>query len=165
MLRYMLPYSLTLLSCLAGCGTLYGQAEGCMGSLGEPIFFEDFGSGPGLGPPLPSGRTNYIYLGPGRERIYPDDGEYAIANNVQCGKADWHSLPDHTPGDENGYTLVVNADEEPNGAFYRPSVSGLCRNTPFEFSAWITNANTLETCDGRSIRPNIRSEEHTSELQ
>src|SRR3546814_14537742 len=134
MLRYMLPYSLTLLSCLAGCGTLYGQAEGCMGSLGEPIFFEDFGSGPGLGPPLPSGRTNYIYLGPGRERIYPDDGEYAIANNVQCGKEDWHSLPDHTPGDENGYTLVVNADEETNGEFYRTSCSGLCRNTTLEFT-------------------------------
>lgn len=130
---------------------LYGQSvpETCQGSLGDPIVNIDFGSGPGFGPPLEAGVTTYFYV----PQIIEHDGQYTLASNVNQAKPDWHVMEDHTPGDENGYMLVVNASNEP-GEFYRRQVT-VCQNTDFEFSAWIINANTPETCAGHAKRPNV----------
>lgn len=139
------------------CQGVLGQTSQtiCTGSLGEPIINITFGSGPGLGPALDVGVTTYNYWIPSPISPYLDDGDYTLASNVNHPKPDWHSLEDHTPGDVNGYMLVVNADDETSGEFYRGMVNNLCKNTTFEFSAWITNANTPPTCGGQAKRPNI----------
>jgi hypothetical protein len=78
----------------------------CPGEKGAPIFEEDFGSGPNVGPPLPAGTTTYNYIAG-----FPNDGEYTVANNFNF-IADWHDTGDHT-GNTNGYALLVNADFTP----------------------------------------------------
>ncbi|TCS86591.1 gliding motility-associated-like protein [Anseongella ginsenosidimutans] len=149
-MRRGLKLILVLPAILCWWQELSGQTQLCSGSLGEPIINMTFGSGPGFGPALDAGVTTYQYV-PGPVN---DDGQYTLASNVNYAKSDWHFLEDHTPGDINGYMLVVNADLA-KGEFYRGLVSGLCENTTFEFSAWITNANTPPTCAYHSIRPNI----------
>lgn len=116
----------------------------CTGSLGDPIINLTFGKGTGRGPALDPGVTGYLYNG----STAINDGEYTLSNNVQEARPGWHNLEDHTPGDVNGYMLAINADDKTTGEFYRGTVSGLCRNTVFEFSAWIANANTPNTCGG-----------------
>lgn len=145
-----LTFALVLAGCAAFCTEAQGQTSLCGGSLGDPKINIDFGSGSGFGPALETGVTTYQYVPAAIEH----DGQYTLASNVNDAKPDWHVLEDHTPGDNDGYMLVVNADEEP-GEFYRARVSDLCKNTTFEFSAWITNANTPPTCAGQAKRPNV----------
>ncbi|MGN6530590.1 MAG: hypothetical protein ACTHK0_02395 [Ginsengibacter sp.] len=97
----------------------------------------------------------------------PGDGNYAIANNTSptqktintgpaTGNADrvfgvWDIIGDHTgavdpnlgnpPTAKNatgGYMLVVNA-AFPTGEAFRQTISDLCPNTNYEFSAWVRN--------------------------
>lgn len=116
------------------------KAQLCKGTLGDPIFIETFGSGTGPGPALPAGVTTYSYT-----TNWPVDGLYTIANtsNPLPGNPHWYTSKDHT-GDPNGYMFVVNASYAP-GEFYRYTVTGLCSNTTYVFSAWIANANTFKT--------------------
>jgi len=63
----------------------------------------------------------------------------------------WDIIGDHTgaanpvagnlpakPGDNGGYMLVVNA-AYPTGEAYRQTISNVCPNTNYEFSAWVRN--------------------------
>src|SRR5690242_1297760 len=97
----------------------------------------------------------------------PQDGNYSIANNTSptqktvntgppTGNPDrvfgvWDIIGDHTgstdpnagnqPTAKNatgGYMLVVNAAFSTGEAF-RQTISGLCPNTNYEFSAWVRN--------------------------
>ena len=97
----------------------------------------------------------------------PGDGNYAIANNTSptqktintgaaTGNPDrvfgvWDIIGDHTgaanpsvgnpPTAKNangGYMLVVNA-AFPTGEAFRQTISDLCPNTNYEFSAWVRN--------------------------
>ena len=70
----------------------------------------------------------------------PNDGYYTIANSTSsCFGGTWHTLTeDHTPGDVNGYMMVVNASYTP-GDFFVKTVDGLCPNTTYEFAAWMYN--------------------------
>ncbi len=108
-------------------------AQLCQGSLGDPIVNITFGSGPNPGAPL-SGTTNYNYF----STDCPGDGSYTIANRTNnCFGATWHSvLQDHTPGDVDGYMMVINACFSP-GDFFVKTVHGLFLNTTYEFVAWI----------------------------
>ena len=107
------------------------QLSFCSGTTGTAIFEEDFGSGLTNGPPLPAGVTTYQFVNSG-----PQDGQYTISNNAQ-ELGSWFNTPDHT-GNTNGKMLIVNASFTAD-QFYRRSISGLCENTPYEFSAWIMN--------------------------
>ena len=121
--------------------TLTTQAQQlCKGTLGDPIFTETFKSGTGPGGALPAGVTTYSYTA-----NWPVDGLYTIANtsNPLPGNPHWYTAKDHT-GDPNGYMFVVNASYAP-GEFYRYTVTGLCQNTTYVFSAWIANANNFKT--------------------
>lgn len=109
----------------------YAQLSFCSGNSGEPIYFDDFGSGTGNGPALPVGTTSYTY-----SNSEPSDGFYTISSSTNW--FDWHDTQDHTPGDTNGKSLIVNADFTP-GEFYRTTISGLCDSTTYEFSAWLLN--------------------------
>ena len=131
-----------------------GRAQGelCQGSLGENIFLSgDFGSGtanivqndPGIAP-------GYIYT----TTVPFDDGIYTITNNT----GDWPSIyptwlefEDNSP-DPNGYMMVVNATFSP-GIFYEQTVSGLCGNTLYEFSADVINIVKREV--ENHIFPNV----------
>ncbi len=107
------------------------QLSFCSGTTGTSIFEEDFGTGLTNGPPLPAGVTTYQFVNSG-----PQDGQYTISNNAQ-ELGSWFNTPDHT-GNTNGKMLIVNASFTAD-QFYRRSISGLCENTPYEFSAWIMN--------------------------
>src|SRR6201996_1732872 len=113
------------------------------GSLGDPLFVENFGSGPSPGPPL-GAQTNMTYT-----NGCPDDGFYSIVSSIDnsnnCHLATWQNLlHDHT-GNPNGYMMWINATQNPPGVppnvfFTVPvPVGALCPGTTYQFSAYICN--------------------------
>ena len=127
------------------------NAQLCQGSLGDPVVNITFGAGSNPGPPL-GNLTNYTYA----SHDCPDDGYYTIGNSTNnCFGRTWRSLfTDHTPGDVNGYMMIVNASVNP-GDFFVKTVDGLCPNTTYEFASWIFNVLQPFACGGNGIKPNI----------
>jgi gliding motility-associated-like protein len=127
------------------------SAQLCQGSLGDPVVNITFGSGSNPGAPL-SGVDKYTYS----SNDCPDDGYYTIENSTgSCFGFTWHTVSeDHTPGDVNGYMMVVNASFNP-GDFFVKTVDGLCPNTTYEFAAWIFNVLEPFACRSLGIKPNI----------
>ena len=125
-------------------------AQSCGGGYGNTIFKETFGAGSGFGPALTvdngdpltnyaNGATTYTYVDPSKGQ-FPNDNQYTIGSNPSLAKSDWANIKDHT-GDPNGKMLIVNASYA-LGNFYRRTVSGLCKNTNFLFSAWFAEINS-----------------------
>lgn len=143
--RYLL-----LIAGLISFNSLFSQL--CQGSLGDPVVNITFGSGAGYGQSLGFAITNYNYVAD----QCPIDGSYTIANSTSnCFGNTWHTVSeDHTPGDNNGYMMVVNASFTA-GDFYVDTVNGLCGGTTYEFAAWMLNILTSSACDGNGIKPNI----------
>lgn len=138
-----------LLYILCGISTeLRAQLGFCSGSSGDPIFTEDFGSGLTDGPPLPAGTTTYNYTD-----LTPSDGDYTISSTTNY--FDWFNVQDHTPGDTNGKSFIVNASFTA-GEFYRREVAGLCENTTYEFSSWLINLLPQASCEANGIPVNVR---------
>jgi len=73
-------------------------------------------------------------------RYCPSDGYYSFASYTsECFGDDWHTLPeDHTPGDDDGNMLLVNAGWA-GDVFLRTPVSGLKSNTIYELGLWLMN--------------------------
>lgn len=137
--------------------TLNAQLGFCTGSKGEPIFTENFGNGTNHGPPLPPGTTNYNFVAG-----TPNDGSYTLFYRTNLNPS-WHFSLDRTPDATNGINgkaLIVNADQNTSGDFYRRVVSGLCVNTTFEFSAWVMNVYNPNSgvCGAGEIPVNVRFE-------
>ncbi len=135
----------------------YGQLGFCSGSKGDPIFTESFGNGTTFGPPLAPGITTYPFV-----NGTPDDGFYTL-NYLTGLNVSWHNSLDHSPDatdGPNGKSLIVNANNNVSGAFYRRSVTGLCINTTFEFSAWVMNVFNPSSgaCAPNEIPINVRFE-------
>lgn len=137
----------------------FAQLGFCTGSTGAPIFIENFGSGNTYGPSLPPGVTNYTFVNTG----FPNDGQYTIYNRTNLITNSWHFSLDRTPDNEpdgvNGKCLIVNASNTP-GQFYKRTVTGLCSNTRFEFSAWLLNVynSSSGVCPGSGIPINVTFE-------
>ncbi len=147
LIKYRLPALIALLL------TQTAAAQLCSGSLGDPVVNVTFGSGSNLlGPPPTALITNYIYTG----QSCPADGSYIITNNTTgCFNGTWHTLlEDHTPGDQNGYMMLVNASFNP-GVFYLDTVKNLCGGTTYEFSAWLISVLRPFACMGNGNKPNI----------
>ncbi len=129
----------------------------CEGSKGNPVFYENFGSGSNFGPALAAGTTTYNYISG-----WPDDGQYTLSSNINLIPT-WHVAEDHTFNEAvngvNGYALIVNASVTP-GEFYSRTVTGLCVNTTFEFSAYIMNIYNSGTnaCSGTGIPVDVTFE-------
>lgn len=125
-------------------------AQLCTGSLGDPTVHITFGAGSNPG----SGVSNNNYTFTSTD--CPPDGSYTIRNNTSgCFGASWHNVSqDHTPGDVNGYFMLVNASYNP-GVFYLDTVKGLCEGTTYEFAAWVLNVLMPSACGGSGIRPNL----------
>lgn len=128
--------------------SVQAQLGFCNGNSGDPIFNETFGTGTTNGPALPAGTTTYNFV-----TGTPNDGDYTISSFT--GYFDWHNTQDHTAGDANGKSLIVNASFTP-GEFFRRTVSGLCENTSYEFSSWLINLQSINGCDGNSIPVNVK---------
>ena len=127
----------------------YAQLGFCSGNSGEPIFTEDFGAGNTPGPALSPGVTSYNF-----SAGIPNDGSYTVSSNTNF--FDWHIANDHTPGDTNGKMLIINASYTA-GEFYQTTVSGLCENTSYEFSAFLLNlARTINGCGVDLIPVNVK---------
>ncbi len=137
----------------------FGQLGFCSGSSGTPIFLENFGSGTNYGPALPVNVTNYTFVNSG----FPQDGQYTLYHRTNLIPNNWlYSLdrtPDNQPDGFNGKCLIVNASNSP-GQFYRRTVTGLCSNTRFEFSAWLLNIYNAASgaCPGSGIPINVTFE-------
>lgn len=124
----------------------------CSGSLGDPVVNVTFGAGSNPGAALPASINNYNY----HAGDCPNDGNYTIINSSNtCFSDSWLSYTeDHTPGDVNGYMMLVNASYTP-GDFYVDTVKNLCGGNTYEFSAWVTNVIKSSACNGNSIKPNL----------
>jgi gliding motility-associated-like protein len=127
------------------------KAQVCTGSLGDAVVSINFGAGTGIGAPLPASQTTYNYVA----FDCPNDGSYTIINSTNnCFSSTWHNLPeDHTPNDTGGYMMLVNSSLTPSD-FYLDTITGLCANTTYEFSAWIINVLKSTSCASPS-RPNL----------
>ncbi len=120
------------------CGSF---AQLCSGSLGDPVVNITFDNGANNFPPPAS----YTYV----SMDCPHDGSYTITTQtLNCFNSTWHSVTaDHTGG---GSFMLINASYEP-ADFFVTTVTGLCPNTSYEFSAWIMNV--LKSPAG--IKPNL----------
>ena len=127
---------------------LKAQLGFCEGNSGDPIFMENFGTGTSDGPALPAGTTTYTFT-----TGAPDDGSYTISSTTDY--FDWINVQDHTPGDTNGKSFIVNASFTA-GEFYQRQVAGLCENTSYEFSSWLINLQSQGACEGNAIPINVR---------
>jgi len=137
---------------LVFCFPLFTQAQFCAGTLGENIFMEgDFGTGAAnLLSPNPNIAPGYTYT----FSVPPIDGQYVLTNNTAIwpGLYDtWLAIRDNS-SDPNGYMMVVNASNNP-GLFYQQTVSGLCENTLYEFSADIINL--IKSGTPNHLDPNV----------
>lgn len=135
----------------------HSQLGFCTGSKGAAVFNENFGNGTTYGPPLSAGFTNYPFVAGA-----PNDGFYTLYNNTNLYST-WHNSVDHTPdasNGPNGKALIVNANAGTSGDFYKRTVTGLCINTTFEFSAWLMNVYNPGSgfCGAGQIPINVRFE-------
>ena len=135
----------------------YAQLGFCAGSKGDPIFSESFGTDTNYGPALPAGTTNYPFIAGS-----PNDGFYTLFYRTDLYST-WHYSVDHTPDSTNGSNgkcLIVNANASTTGDFYKRTVSGLCINSTFEFSAWLLNVYNPGSgfCGANEIPINVRFE-------
>lgn len=131
---------------------LASNAQVCSGSLGDPVVNVSFGSGSNQGSQLQAASTSYFFT----SAPCPADGAYSVVNNTAgCFNGTWHTLTeDHTPGDVNGYMMLVNASFNP-GDFYVDTVRGLCANTTYEFAAWVLNVLLPSACSPNAISPKL----------
>ena len=128
------------------------KAQLCSGSLGDPVVNITFGQGSNPGPPLTPGITNYNYF----STSCPPDGFYNIGTSTTaCFNDSWHTVTeDHTPGDNSGYMMIINASNNP-GIFYVDTVRGLCGGTNYEFAAWVLSILKPSACQGNGNKPNV----------
>lgn len=135
-------YYLFLLSIIP----LFSIAQTCTGSFGDPVVNITFGSGVNPGP---TSAPNYTYT----SINCPNDGSYTIVSSTAgCFNNNWHTLTeDHTPGDERGYMMLVNASNSP-GEFYKQTINDLCPGTTYEFAAYVVNVLQLRAT---GIKPNL----------
>ena len=134
--------------------SLKAQLGFCSGNSGVPIFTETFGTGLEDGPPLPPGTTTYQYVDGGP--LQPEDGKYTISSRTNY--FDWFDTLDHTPGDVNGKSFIVNASFTAD-EFFNRTINGLCENTSYEFSAWLLNLlPSFTVCPNGGIPINVSFE-------
>lgn len=129
---------------------IVGELKSCSGVLGTPAVYVDFGSGLNPGPALPSSNITYLYSA----TCGLQPGYYTLSNNTIGCHGNWLALPqDHTPGDVNGYMLMVDGNSDP-GEVYRTIVNGLTQAFGYEFSAYIVNLSDQSIYE----QPNLQFE-------
>ncbi|WP_121809932.1 gliding motility-associated C-terminal domain-containing protein [Mucilaginibacter kameinonensis] len=104
---------------------------------GEPVLIEDFGAGSAqIGPKINDGNfsTTYNYI-----PSQPGEGSYTIANSTTgMYPESWLQTGNHTPGQPNGYMMIVDATNTID-EFYKRTVKTLCPGTTYRFSVYVLN--------------------------
>ncbi len=127
------------------------NAQLCTGSLGDPVVNITFGNGNTQPAALKKGVTNLRYV----STDCPTDGEYTITNSTsRCHSNAWHTTNEDHTKDLKGRFMLINAGSIASN-FFIDTISGLCRNTTYEFSAWIANVLKSSSCNGRGVKPNL----------
>jgi len=115
-------------------------------SFKQPVLKIDFGSA-GTATGINIGYlANYRQINGGP---CPQDGYYSFASYTSdCFNGEWITMnEDHTPGDDQGRIMIVNASEKA-GTFFRYPIQNLMANTTYEISAWIVNiCKTSSPCN------------------
>lgn len=126
-----------------------GSSQVCTGTLGFPTIRRTFEIGNNPGAPL-FNKTPYTYT----TDSCPGMGQYTLRNyTVNCFNT-WQNLPeDHTPGDNNGFFVLVNAAAN-TGDFYIDTVKGLCEATYYRLDMWVMNMVKSFSC-ALQILPNL----------
>ncbi|HEX8357289.1 MAG TPA: hypothetical protein VF610_07765, partial [Segetibacter sp.] len=135
-------------SCIAffvmGCNpTLFAQL--CTGSLGDPLINITFGFGANPGSAVDARQTDYNYS----SKSCPGQNEYSITNlSFGCFDNSWFQLTgDHTPFDERGYYMLVNAESTGEKNIFVYTAENLCANTTYELATWIANVLRPGSCN------------------
>lgn len=112
----------------------------CTGQLGAPTIFKGFGSGTSAYNTSPASSFGFSTTFTIWNKANTNDGFYSIVNRIPNDFSGiWHTGGlDHTPGDVNGYMLLVNGDQT-LGEFYRDTAVGLCTGATYEFSSYLAN--------------------------
>jgi hypothetical protein len=76
----------------------------------------------------------------------PNDGYYAyVSESSECFNGDWHTIrEDHTPNDQEGKMLFVNAAPEAS-MFFISKLTGFKPNTVYELGLWMMNICKLNS--------------------
>lgn len=119
--------------------------------LNDPVISINFGAGN-----IRDVNTTMLY---NYDRVgfsCPTDGYYAYTSYTSdCFRGDWFTLTeDHTPGDEEGNMMLVNASRA-SGAFLATTVNGLKAATTYEFSVWMLNVCRISDKCPYPLLPNI----------
>ena len=119
------------------------------GNVGPAILNKTFGSGRGI--PLPAGTTSFSFAGG-----CPTDGRYTINHFLfGCGNNTWFLMVgDHTKDFEGNY-MLVNGAGAPAGLVTVDTVRGLCANTTYQYSAFISNVMQNLACSGNPVLPDL----------
>ena len=126
----------------------YSSAQLWNGNLGAPVLNMTFGTG--RSQPLPTNTSSYTYTGG-----CPSPGKYSIEHFLfGCETGTWIMLTgDHTK-DHDGNYMLVNGATEP-ATVYMDTITGLCGNTTYQLSAWISNCMQNTACGGKPVLTNL----------
>ena len=118
------------------------------GNLGSPVLNVNFGAV--FSEAVPSTKTSYAY-----SKGCPSPGNYSIERFLfGCASNSWIVLTgDHT-GNFDGNYMLVNSKAD-SATVFVDTVSGLCGNTTYQFSAWLANSMKNTACNGNLVLPNI----------
>ena len=124
------------------------KAQLWQGNLGLPIINITFGMGAST--PLLNNATTYPYT-----KGCPSAGEYSIEHFLfGCAANSWIMLTgDHTGNHDGNYMLVNGATGK--GTVLIDTITGLCGNTTYQFSAFISNCLKNTACDGKPVLTNL----------
>ena len=124
------------------------KAQLWQGNLGLPILNLTFGTG--TSKPLPYTASIYNYT-----TGCPQIKEYSLEHFLfGCANGTWVLLTgDHT-GDVRGNYMLVNGATE-KGTVLIDTIKGLCGNTNYQLSAFISNCLKNNACDGNPILTNL----------
>ncbi len=123
-------------------------AQLCAGSLGDPVVNQRFDG------PVPAGSTIYK-----QGFDCPEPGEYFLTNfKFGCGDKTWQIVAgDHTrliTSTTTSNLMLINASST-FGTVFKQTVSGLCANITYQFSAFVANEMKDNACGGRPVLPNL----------
>src|SRR5690348_3878841 len=77
---------------------------------------------------------SYYYSNP----FCPPQGTYSLRFFSSRCDGTWLTDYDHTPGDSNGYMMIVNPQKQ-HDLLYQDTIKGTCASYSYTFTVWIAN--------------------------
>ncbi|CAF1129874.1 unnamed protein product [Adineta steineri] len=120
--------------------------DGNDASNGEPLLLITFGNGTKRFSTKGPHDFNFVTghdqsWGPGLR-----ENQFAFVNKVPDNKGDWHNgIFDHTENDTNGYVFLIDVNERPGIILFQSTVTRLCVDHYYGFSAYLASVNKKDT--------------------